>query len=410
LEAVEAVCSNMGQDDIPPHRILDLVSRLVDKSLVVVEVRGQAARYRLLETVREYARERLCQAEEEAGARSRHLDFFLRLAEETVPSKVRAGEVSALNRLAQEHDNLRTALEWSAAAEARIESGLRLAGALFEFWQMGGYAPEGLGWLKRLLERSGGAASAAVRARALQGAGELAACQGDFHAARSSLEQGLALYRQLNDRPGIAYALLVLGSQIAGAQDEWAVARPSLEECLALYRNLGDRPGIATAMAELGYTIYRQGDRATGRALLEQGQTMQRELDLATYAARFSLLLGHIARQEGGYALARSRYAENMAALWEMRIPYGLFYSLAAFGCLAAAEKRLERAARLYGATERVGEMTGIVMVPHERTWHDPAVAAARAGLSKEAFAAAWAAGRAMTLEEAVAYALEETQ
>jgi predicted ATPase/DNA-binding SARP family transcriptional activator len=408
LEAAEAICADAGQNAISSYRILDLLSRLVDKSLVGVEARGQAVRYCLLETVREYARERLRQAGEEDWVRSRHLDFFLRLAEEAEPRKVRAGEVDAINRQAHEYDNLRAALEWSAAAEGRAESGLRLAGALFEFWQMGGYAREGYGWLKRLLERGGEAA--AVRARALQGAGELAACLGDFHAACSSIEQGLALYRQLDDKPGIAYALLVLGSQVAMAQDDRASARPLLEECLALYRDLGDRAGAAAAMAELGYLTYWQGDCAAGCAFIEEGLAMQRELGLMTYASRSALFLGHIARQEGCYAVARSRYAECMAILWEMKVSYGLFYALAAFGCLAAAEGRLERAARLCGATERVGEAAGVVMVPHERTWYDRAVAAARAGLGAEAFATAWAAGRAMTLEEAVAYALEEAE
>jgi predicted ATPase/DNA-binding SARP family transcriptional activator len=408
LEAAEAVCAGVGQNGILSCQILDLLSRLVDKSLVGVEVRGQAARYRLLETVREYARERLRQAGEEDWARSRHLDFFLRLAEEAEPHKVRAGGVGAFSRLGQEYDNLWAALEWSAAAEARVESGLRLAGALSEFWQMDRNAREGYSWLKRLLERGGEAAAAAVRARALQGAGELAVFLGDFHAARSSIEQGLALYRELDDKPGIAYALLVLGIQVAVAQEEWAAARPPLEECLALYRDLGDRPGIAAATEGLGYLTYLQGDRAAGRALLEKGLAMQRELGLMTCASHSALLLGHIARQEGQYALARSCYAESMAVLWEVRSSYALFYELAAFGCLAAAEGRLERAAQLYGAAERVGETAGVVMVPHERTWHDRAVAAARAGLGEQAFAAAWAAGRAMTLDEAVAYALKE--
>jgi predicted ATPase/DNA-binding SARP family transcriptional activator len=408
LEAAEAVCSGAGRDDIPPHQILDLLSHLVDKSLVGVEARGQAVRYRLLETVREYARERLRQAAEEEWARSRHLDFFLRLAEEAEPHKMRAGEMDALNRQAHEYDNLRAALEWSAAAETRVESGLRLAGALFEFWQFGGHAREGYGWLKRLLERDLGAA--AVRARALGGAAELAVCLGDFHAARSLLEQGLVLYRQLDDRAGAAYALLILSIQVDMAQEEWAAARPPIEESLALYRALGDRAGIAAATADLGYLTYWGGERAKGRALLEEGFAMQREMGLTTYTSHSALLLGHIARQDGQYVLARSHYAECLAILREIRSAYGLFYGLAAFGCLAAAEGRLDRAARLYGATERVGETAGVVMVPHERTWHDPAVVAARAGLGEVAFATAWAAGRAMTPEEAVAYALEETQ
>jgi len=408
LEAAEAVCADEGQDGIPPDRILDLLSHLVDKSLVVVEARGQAARYRLLETAREYARERLRQAGEEDWARSRHLDFFLRLAEEVRPHKMRPGDMSAFSRVGQEYDNLRAALEWSAAAPERAERGLLLAGLLCEFWQFGGYAREGCNWLKRLLAQSGEAATAAARARALQGMVELAVYLGDFGAAHSSSEQALALYRQLGDKPGIAYALLILGGQVAEAQEEWAAARPPLEECLALYRDLGDRAGIAAATIELGYLAYWEGKRAEGCALIEEGLTVQRELGLVTYASRAAFLLGHIARQEGQYALARSRYAESIAGFGQ--VPYGLFYELAAFGCLAAAEGQFERAARLYGATERVGEAAGIAMVPHEHTWHDPAVAAARAGLSEEAFAAAWAASRAMTPEEAIAYALAETE
>jgi predicted ATPase/DNA-binding SARP family transcriptional activator len=410
LEAAEAVCSDRGRDDIALYKILDLLSRLVDKSLVGVEARGQTVRYCLLEMVREYAGECLRQAGEEDWMRSRHLDFFMRLAEEAEPSKVRPGDqIGVFNRLDQEYDNLRAALEWSAATEERVESGLRLAGALFEFWQLCRNQREGYNWLKRLLEL-GDKAAAGMRAKALRGAAELAVSQSDFRTARSLLEQNLALYRELDDKPGIAYSLLILGTQVAVAQNEWTEARPPIEESLALYRQLGDRPGIAVATMELGYVDYWEGNCATGRDLFEEGLALQRELGLMTYTARSVLLLGHIAREEANYTLACTYYAESITFFWQQRSFLGLFYVLAAVGCLAAAEGQLETAARLLGAAENMGETTGIVMVPHERAFYDRAVATMRAELDEQTFVAAWASGRALTLEDAVACALQTCQ
>jgi non-specific serine/threonine protein kinase len=408
LEAAEAVCSDAGRSDIQFHKVLDLLSRLVDKSLVGVEVRGQAVRYRLLEMVREYARERLRQAGEEGLVCSRHLDFFLSLAVEMEQIKVRPGDfVGAANRLDQEYDNLRAALEWSSAAGERVEIGLRLAGALSEFWQLVRNQREGFNWLKRLLKLGDEAAASCVRGRVLQGAADLAVSQGDFVEACSLLERSLVLYRKLDDMPGLAYSLLLLGSQVYVAQNKWVPARALIEESLALYRELDDRPGIAAVMTELGYLYYCQVDRDAGRALIEEGLAMQQELGMTTYIARSVFLLGHIAREEGRYTRARSYYAESIMLFWQQKSSLGLYYMLASVGCLAAAEGQLESAARLLGAADYKREMTGIVPVPHEKASHDRAVAAARTGLGEPAFTVAWAIGRTMTLEDAIDYALE---
>ncbi len=405
LEAAESVG---GGEGLERARVLDALAGLVDKSLVSVEPAGAVTRFRLHETTRQYARVRLAEAGEEAPVRNRHLDFFCRLAESLEASLLGAMPPGALGRLTQEYDNLRAALEWSTHAPGDAQAGLRLAAALPDFWEARGQVAAERGWLEELLGRAGATAEPDLRAKSLRGAGKVAYYQGDFAAARSFFEQSAALDRELDNRPRLADTLGRLGllEFLLGRQPGYAAVHPFYQESLAIFRALGDGSGVARIQSELGYIASCQGDYARARSCLEESLALFREPDDQYLAARARHLLGNVARLEGDYAQTRSLYAQAITVLHGLGNAWGVFYVLEAFGHLALAEGQPARATRLFGAVERLGETIGTALVPPDQAAHERGVAAARAALGEPAFAAAWAAGRAMTLDEAIADAL----
>jgi len=404
LEAAECVGSGAG---IEQAQVLDGLAGLVDQSLVSVEPAGQATRFRLHEITRQYARLRLAEASEEALVRNRHLDFFCRLAEALEANLHSILPPGAFERLTQEYGNLQAALEWSTHADGDALLGLRLAAALTDFWELRGQLTAERGWLEGLLTRVGVAAEPALRARALRGAGRIAYYQGDFAAAQAFLEQSLALDRALNDRPRLADVLARLGL-LFGAQGALDRAEPYYQESLALYRALDERSGTGRVLSELGCVALRQGDYIRAHALLEESLTLFRDPEDRYLECRARHFLGQAARLTGNYAQARASYRRAVIILAEMNNSWGLFYLLEALACLAAAEAQWERAARLFGAAERLGETIGSLIAPIERAECERDMAAARAALGEPAFAVAWAAGQALTLDEMIAYALEQ--
>ena len=219
--------------------MLDLLTSLIDKSLVVVEQSDARFRYRLLETVRQYARERLVEGGGAEAIRERHRDYFVALAEEADNEAARCrASGRAADASKTEHDNLRSALEWSHVA-APAQEDLRLCGAMHRFWFTRGYLAEGREWCARILAKGAPAAPTPEYARAVNAAGSLAWHQTDFAAARPLLEQGLAISRGLGDRLGLARSLNNLGS-LAFEQGDYPAAQTLYEESLAVWRELGD--------------------------------------------------------------------------------------------------------------------------------------------------------------------------
>jgi predicted ATPase/DNA-binding SARP family transcriptional activator len=513
LAAAEAVCVGGG---IEEWDVLDLLTALVEKSLVQYE-QQEEARYRLLETIRQYGRDRLLEAGESDSVRHRHLAFFLRLAERAGPELSGAKPAAWVERLEREHDNLRAALTWSQTA-GRAEAGLRLAGALGWFWEMRGYWQEGAEWLVVLLTGPGAEARTAVRAKALFGAGKLAWYLGDYRTERALYEESLAVFRELGDRHGIATALGGLGSvdgsralreeslalfrelgdrhgtasSLGGLgwealyQGEFRTAQALYEESVAIFRDLGDRYGILTSLDGMGRVALHQGDHGTARALYEESLATARELGAISSITVSLDHLGLIAQEEGDYAAARTLYEECLVIRREVADTWGIAWTLVHLGLLArrqedygtarslleeclalrrklgkketiasslfnlgllartegdfatagarheeclalgrevgdewiigtalegladvaVAQGQAARAARLFAVAERLRETAGVRWEGHQSDYRC-SVAATRAQLDEEALAAAWAAGRAMSLDEAVAYALE---
>jgi predicted ATPase len=410
LEAVQAFAGDGDGDGdgVDKDTVLDLLTSLVDKSLVVAEHRKRATRYRLLETMRAYARDRLRESGEEAEWKSRHLAYFVALAEEAEPQLTGADQEEWLDGLETEHDNLRSALAWSSAAGGDAAVGLRLAGALSWFWYVRGYLGEGRGCLSGSLAAARDVQPAAARAKALHGAGVLASEQGDFPAARALHEESLAIRRELGDRRGIAVSLSNL-AVVAQEQGDYAAGRVLRQESLALFRELGDRRGVAALLSNLGVVAHDQGDYATARALREESLAIRRQLGDRLGIAISLNNSGLEACEQGECAAAQEFYGEALAIRCELGDRRGIAASLDGLANVAFALAEPHRAARCWGAAERLREEIGAPLPPSVRPRYDNQVAAARATSNDDAaFESAWREGRAMTLEQAIEYALKK--
>jgi len=445
LAAAEQVCAGEGVED---SEVLDLLTSLSDKSLVVVEQNDGLSRYRLLETVRQYARERLLQSGGGEALRERHRDYYLTLAETAEPKLLGAEQTQWLQRLGEEHDNLRSALEWSLVEEGS-GAGLRLCGALQRFWATRGHLSEGRAWCVRVLGKAGAEERTQERAKALNAAGALAWYQGDYPAARTLNEESLAIQRQLGDRKGAAASLNYLGG-VACDQGDYSAARALCEESLAIRRELGDRWGMAGSLNNLGNIARHQGDYPATRALHEESLAISRELadrsgiahslnnlgNLADEQGDFASAralheeclaimrelgdrrgmsasldnLGNLASDQGNFVSAGALYQESLAIGRELDDRRGIAFSLGGLAGVAAALGSSLRAARIWGAEARLRAEIGSPLPPNDRADYEQSVAAARAALGDDAvFDHAWQEGRALTLERAIELALEET-
>ncbi len=443
LDAAERICSGERPDD---GEMFDLLTSLADKSLVMAEERGGATRYRLLETVRQYSLDRLRECREDAQWQRRHFAFYLALSEQAEPQLTGAQQQNWLSRLEMEHDNLRSALAWSTTADGDAAGGLRLAGSLWRFWYVRGYLREGRAWLSGLLAAAPGGQAAAARAKALSGAGGLAVLQGDYPAARALYEECLGLRRGLDDPVGIARALNNLGNVareqgdysaaqalyedslamkrehdnrssitltlsnlglVAYDQGHYAPARALYEESLAIAREIGDSGRIAASLNNLGEVARDQGDYLASRALYEESLAISRELGDRRSTATSLVNLGNVANDQGEYPSARALLEQSLAIQRDLGDRAGMAESLEGLGYVEFRLAGPGRAARLWGAAERLREQIGAPMRVGELPRYDRQVAAARAAVGDATtFGAAWQEGRAQTLEQAVRDAL----
>jgi len=446
LEAAEVVCAG---DCLAGDEVLEALAHLVDKSLVVVERQdGGPVRYRLLEAVRQYSHEKLRESGEAESIERQHAHFFLALAEAAEQELRGAQQVVWLDRLEREHDNVRGALAWSQAARDGAEVGLRLAGALWLFWLLRGNLSETRASLRGLLGRPEMHAPTVARAKALYVAGLLAGAQSDFAPACMLLEESLALGQALEDKHAIAYARnwlgivaslqgdnlaarVLLAGSLALLQDlgnkwdiAWALSRladidlylgdytraaVSLEASLALARQVGDHFVLGHVLLSLGYAAHLQGDNMRAAACYEESLARFRTLSHTWGIAAVLHTLGHVLRAQGDSARAIACFSESLTRYWKMGHKEGTSLCLNGFAGVAGEMGQPVRAARLFGAAEALRETIGLSRQSDERAIYDRSVAAVRAQLEEAAFAAAWAEGRAMPLEQAIAEALAGT-
>jgi predicted ATPase/class 3 adenylate cyclase len=399
-EAARVGPTVVGREDV-----LELLGQLVDKSLVLYEAQGREARYRLLETVRQYGRDRLLEAGEAEAVRGRHGHFFLRLAEAAEPQLRGPEQLVWLDHLEAEHDNLRAALD-ACQEEDGAALEVRLAGALWWFWANWGHFAEGQRHIERALSRGEGLPPS-WRAKVLQGAFTFARWQGDHALARSFGEESLALSKEAGDRWGMAYSLFQLGILSANHGDNER-AKALGAECLALARQIGDPWLIAYPLLVLGAVARDEGDHERAMALLDEGLALARQAgDRYTIAMRL-MNLGLTVLGQGNTEQAGALCREGLVLCQELKNQLGIALCLGALAGVAGAEGRAEQVPRLLGAVAGLLEAIGGALLPGFNHHLERHLTAARAALGEDEFAAAWAEGRVMSLEQAVALALAE--
>jgi predicted ATPase/DNA-binding SARP family transcriptional activator len=438
MEAAAGVCASPGGSD--DAVLLEAMSQLQECWLVLADEQDDEMRYRMLETIQEYAADQVPREDQEELAR-RHVQYFVRMAEQAEPHLTGPQQRLWLEKLETEHANLRAALRWCEGGE-EADLGLRCAGALWRFWYVRGHWSVGRARLEGLLVLPGDVRSPA-RAKALRGAGVLAHRQGDLTAARKRLEEGLAIARECGDPPTAVGCLAGLGF-VAREQGDLPRARDLFQESLALCREAGDAWGAALALAGLGDLSLGQGDHATARARYLESLSIRRKLgdqrfiavclnnlaDLARaggewkaaqalYAESLAIMralgnkggiagsragMANVALHTGQLGPARLHFAESLATRRELGDRRGMAECLEGLAAVAGGQGDIDGAARLFGAAAALREDI-----------HSPAPGVDRdqdAGRHDETshveeFLARWSDGQQMSLEQAIGYALE---
>ena len=437
LEAAEAVCSG---DGIGEEEILDLLAHLVDKSLLTPEEGCEStARYRLLETLRAYGRERLQRAGGWDAYVERYCEYHCALAERVEPELLGPKQASWLNRLEEEHDNFRQSIETAHERGDAVRE-LSLCGSLWRFWWIRGLWQEGNRRLTRALDSRGAPARHPARARALHGAailarglgdytashdrieacisiareagdreglasslrelGNLAYVKGDHAAAKSAYEESLLHCRAIGNRHGIAAVLHNLGS-VALGQEDYARARQFYEESLALERELGDRTGEAITLNGLGTAARAQGDDVAAHGYHEQGLALQRELGERSGIAYSLGELGLLAGNAREFPRARAYLKESLEILRELGDRQGMVDALERCAALEFRQDQRERALTLYGASCALREMLGVQPMPEDQRRTREDLGTLWDEIGADGAATVFSKGRAMTLEKA---------
>jgi predicted ATPase/DNA-binding CsgD family transcriptional regulator len=399
LEAATAVATAVG---IPAESVLDGVASLVDASLVqTVSRTSEEPRYHLLETLREYALDRLKESrEEEDSARASHATYFLTLAETIGPYlQWQADPDPVVARLDADHANIQAALNWARAHDAR-QTFLQLATAMETFWAVQGHLADGRAWLDHAVHVCR-AESASVplplRAAVFLAAGWIAHYQGDGQRAKEIGEEGLALAKNQGDSLAVAWGLTLLGF-VAENRGEIGKSRAFHAEALAVGQRLAAPAWIGWSLRNVGWMAYLDGDSDVGIGQLQDALIHFYNADNALGAAYAFGDLAKIALDRGDYAHAAALWRAQLDLHWDV---WGLRWCLESLATIAVSCGQAERAARLLGMTEQVCERLGVIRDPGQRPDYERTVAAARGMLPEVTFTTAWDHGRRQSLEQA---------
>ncbi len=369
LAAAESVVTD---DLVVDYEVIDVLTRLVDKSLVQADPAAEEARFRMLETIREYAREYLVESGEAERIQRRHRDWFLALVERAKPDFFRGPPPAEwLIVFDREHDNLNLSLEWSAAEAGGATAGLHLAAGMWRYWEIRGYVAEGRQWMERMLAATDGEVSV-LRANALTGAGILAHIQGDYQAAIRYHEESLEQHREVGSRPSVVYALHNLAN-VAAEHGDLPRARQLYEEASAMAQSLGDEFGATQPKIALADVIARQGDYVeAGRLFDEAAETFSRMGD------RWSVALtldnhAQVAARAGDFAGARELQERSLAISTELGDERSVARTLMHVGDAAALEADRERATTVYrqclAMRRKLRDLPGIAAATERLAW-----------------------------------------
>ena len=438
LDGVEAVCDTKDDLDLD---FLDGMGSMVDKSLMQqTEQANGESRFSMLETIREYATEKLEASGERALTKRAHAAYCLVLAEEEATEQSESNGAEWLERLALEHNNFRSALEWLIET-GDADWGLRLGTALFRFWEMREYFAEARDSLGKVLKIPGAAKPSKARARALFVAGVLASEQGDYAAANALMMESLEIARELGDKQGVAVSLNAravvardqgdftlahdlfqeslgvwrrLGdlkaiaralsnlANVLKSQGEYEHARTLSAECRAIFEGLGDRTGVGWSLNNQGDMARDQGDSAAARKFYEEALEVFRELGDRWGIAGTLADLGTLTREQGDCAGAQPLYRESLKIFRELEHKRGIARLLECCACSDAAQLQAERALRLAGAAAALRQNIGAPLTPGEQVKLEANLDPARRALTHTSGATAWLAGWDMRVEKAI--------
>jgi predicted ATPase/DNA-binding winged helix-turn-helix (wHTH) protein len=444
MEAVEAVC-NTGLD--LGIEVFDGLSSLIDKNLIQrMDLPDTEARFTMLETIREYALERLSSSGEEESSHRAHAAYCLVLAEEGNPELGPAEREMWLNRCDQEVDNFRSALDWLFAEQA-LDWGLRLCMALFRFWDMRDHLTEGRSRLETIL-RLARAGYAKERAKLCVFLGALSTAQGDFPAAHSFLQQSLSLYETLGDRWGIAASLNALGvslrdsgdyeaaqsylertlecwhmlpnpletarclhnlANVAKVRGDYSRAQTALREATEIFKEVHDTSGAAWSINQQGDIAREQGDLVTARLHYEHALMAFRETGDQWGSARSLADLGYVYCELRKYDAAHEAYREALEIFAELGHKRGMARTLEGSACLAAAQGQAARALKLAAAAEHLRLLISAPLPQAEQSKLNESLSAVWESLSEVERKRAWAEGSVMSLDHAIQYSLQES-
>jgi predicted ATPase/DNA-binding winged helix-turn-helix (wHTH) protein len=442
LEGAEAVANT--QNDLGSD-IFDLMSSLVDKSLIQQrQERNEDARFRMLETIREYSLERLQESNEEPATKRAHAAYCLVLAEEGNPDLNDVERAAWLERCDVEHDNFRAALDWLFQSN-ELEWALRLCLALFRYWDMRDHLTEGCDRLAKLLQLAGDSYPK-ERAKVSQSLGALSTAQGDFGAAAVFLEQGLSIYRELDDCTGIAVSLNALGvlerdtgdyakaqenfeqslaywkksndrsaiarclhniANVSKIRGDYDYARAALFEATQIFQEIGDRSGAAWSLNQQGDVARERGDISGARELYRHALSAFRQIGDQWGTARSLADLGSIACELGDHSGAHEAYRESLQIFTELEHRRGVARVLEGLACAALAKGDARRALSLAGSASHLRELISAPLPPAEQLNLDQRLRTAWKALDDAEGKRAWAEGCAMPLAAAIRYSME---
>jgi predicted ATPase/DNA-binding CsgD family transcriptional regulator len=402
LEAAETICAD---DDIAQSEILDGLARLVSKSLVVADILGQRqARYHYLEMIRQYALDLLRDSGEENTLRNRHRDWFLVLTEESRAQWRGPRQKEVFDQLEIEHDNLRTALEWSKRDTDSAEAGLRFGSALWRFWEIHGHLREGLQHLMDLLALPNAQGHTAARAKALYGAGYLAMMQGtqeSFGVSESLMNQSMAIAQKLDEPQLIAYGTYGLGI-LARYRGENERAVKQLEASLILFRQLGNRVGTYISLYNLAEAATARGDFEQAQKLHEESLTLKREQGDQWSIANSLMSLAMLSRLQGNDQRAIHLVQEGLAIFQKIGDTTNIAFCLLEWSAIAALQGHSLLAVQIYAAADRLLAGLGYPREHADRAESERELAIVHSRMGEARFNAAWESGRVLTLHQAI--------
>ena len=401
LEAVDAIAAG---DDVAPTTedgVIVVLASLIDKSLVISEHHPFGVRYRMLETLRQYAAEQLASSADEHSVRERHRLWCVRLAERGEREIWRRDQLNWVQVLAREQDNMRAALRWSMRDGVDPEPGLRIAAALGRYWDTRGDLREGIGWLRQLLSLPTVRPRTPSWGRAMTALGYLTAVQGDSDAAVRVLDEALSYWREVGEPRALAVALFFRGMVVGWPTGDLG-SMPFFEQSLELSRLRGPYWTTCFSLAALGEGARVIGDRARATALLEEALALA-QVEGERHVSFFILnSLALQALSDGHASRARTLGLQALPAAFELGNRQGAIMALDLLGSVAAASGELRRAARLFGAADASRALIGDFAYATARANRAHWIAVTRARLGDAEFAQQSAAGRTLSLDEAV--------